>query len=67
MAAPTLTNVTAAGLTIGKILESARETTWKTQKDGMQRLGTIQQLDGTTRYDVYYDVTGNIVYTFLVS
>ena len=67
MAAPTLTNVIAAGLGIGKILESFRETTLKTQTAGFQHLGTIKQSDGTTRYDVYYDVTGNIVYTFLIS
>ena len=72
MANPTLTVLAAAGLTVGQVADSFREATLKTQTQGFQNLGTIDNVTGTagqdesklshSRFRLYYDPTGNIIY-----
>ena len=77
MANPTLTVIAAAGLTAGEVIRSQREAIFKTQTMGYQKLGTIDNVTGTagadesklthSRYDLFYDPTGNIIYAVAIS
>lgn len=72
MANPTLTVLAAAGLTVGGVADSLRESALKTQTMGFQNLGTIDNVSGSagadeskithSRFRLYYDPTGNIIY-----
>ena len=72
MANPTLTVLSAAGLTVGGVADSLREATLKTQTMGYQQLGTIDNVTGTagadesrlshSRFRLFYDPTGNIIF-----
>ena len=77
MANPTLTVLAAAGLTVGNVADSLRETILKTQTMGYQNLGTIDNVSGSagadesklshSRYRLYYDPTANIIYALAIS
>ena len=75
MANPTLTVIAAAGLTAGEVLRSRREDIFKTQTQGFQKLGTIDNVTGSgdetklshSRFDILYDPTGNIIYAVAIS
>ena len=76
MANPTLTVLAAAGLTVGQVADSFREATLKTQTQGFQNLGTIDNVSGSAgadesklthnRFRLFYDPTGNIIYALAI-
>ena len=77
MANPTLTVISAAGLTAGEVIRSQREATLKTQTMGYQKLGTIDNVSGSagadesrlthSRYDLLYDPTSNTIFAIAIS
>ena len=77
MANPTLTVITAAGLTAGEVIRSQREATLKTQTMGYQKLRTIDNVTGSSgadesklthnRFDLLYDPTSNTIFAVAIS
>ena len=77
MANPTLTVIAAAGLTAQGVRDSLRESVLKTQTQGFQKLGTIDNVSGSSgadesklshsRYRLFYDPSGNVIYALAIS
>ena len=77
MANPTLTVLAAAGLTVGAVADSLRESLLKGQTFGYQNLGTIDNVSGSSgadesklshsRYRLFYDPSGNVIYALAIS
>ena len=76
MANPTLTVLAAAGLTVGGVADSLRESSLKTQTTGYQNLGTIDNISGSSgadesklthnRFRLFYDPTSNTIFALAI-
>ena len=77
MANPTLTVIAAAGLTAAGVRDSLRESSLKTQTQGYQKLGTIDNVSGSagadesklshSRFDLMYDPTSNTIFAIAIA
>ena len=71
-----LTVLAAAGLTVGNVADSLRESLLKGQTAGFQNLGTIDKISGSSGADesklshsrqrLFYDPSGDVIYAVAI-